>query len=516
MAYTKYSLTPANNTNAPPDGAPEGMLPSAVNDTMRDMMAQIRDCGDGIRGGTYTMTAPIITGGSINGTTVGATTASTGAFTTISGTGQLNLTNASNYNLYASGAGANYMAGNLGVGTTTMSQRLNVTAVNATGFAGQRITNSNGNVGIAGVEFSSDTTYSKAAIGLLRNNVNGVGNLNFYNASSTGAADWATTDLAMSIVPSGGVGIGGAGGTNSRLLISKAITGSVASFGCYITSAIQSDVTTAARYFATSASTQATAFTCINLQHFYASQGTIGAGSAVTSQLAFTAESNMTGGTNNFGFYGALAAASGRWNLYMQGTALNYLAGDLGIATTSPSANIHVSSATAKLRLGVDASSAYLDIYRDSTTGAINYNAAQASPYGFHIWLTAGTERMRLDASGNLLITSSGGLGYGTGSGGAVTQATSRTTGVTLNKTNGAITLVSAAGLATYQSFTVTNSTVAATDTIIVNQKSGTDKNIILVTAVAAGSFQITFATTGGITTEQPVFNFAVIKAVVA
>jgi len=69
MAYTKYSLTPASNTAAPPDGAPEGMLPSAVNDTMRDMMSQIRDCGDGIRGGTYTMTAPVITGGSVTGIT---------------------------------------------------------------------------------------------------------------------------------------------------------------------------------------------------------------------------------------------------------------------------------------------------------------------------------------------------------------------------------------------------------------------------------------------------------------
>ncbi len=83
MAYTKYSLTPADNNAAPPNGAPEGMLPSAVNDTMRDMMAQIRDVGDGIRGGTYTMTAPVITGGSINGTTVGATTASTGRFSTL-------------------------------------------------------------------------------------------------------------------------------------------------------------------------------------------------------------------------------------------------------------------------------------------------------------------------------------------------------------------------------------------------------------------------------------------------
>jgi hypothetical protein len=81
MAYTKYSLTPADNNAAPPNGAPEGMLPSAVNDTMRDMMSQIRDVGDGIRGGTYTMTAPVITGGSINNTTIGATTATTATFT---------------------------------------------------------------------------------------------------------------------------------------------------------------------------------------------------------------------------------------------------------------------------------------------------------------------------------------------------------------------------------------------------------------------------------------------------
>jgi len=75
MAYTKYSLTPANNTAAPPDGAPEGMLPSAVNDTMRDMMAQIRDCGDGIRDGTYTMTAPKITGGSVTSVTFSSSSA---------------------------------------------------------------------------------------------------------------------------------------------------------------------------------------------------------------------------------------------------------------------------------------------------------------------------------------------------------------------------------------------------------------------------------------------------------
>lgn len=108
------------------------------------------------------------------------------------------------------------------------------------------------------------------------------------------------------------------------------------------------------------------------------------------------------------------------------------------------------------------------------------------------------------------------GIGYATGAGSTVTQGTSRTTGVTINAVSGAITLFSAAGSATATSFTVTNSAVAATDVIILNQKSGTDKYDLLVTAVGAGSFEITFRTTSGTTTEQPVINFAVIKAVAA
>jgi hypothetical protein len=111
------------------------------------------------------------------------------------------------------------------------------------------------------------------------------------------------------------------------------------------------------------------------------------------------------------------------------------------------------------------------------------------------------------------------GIGYrglGAAVGGTVTQATSRTTGVALDKPCGQITLFSAAGSASWRSFTVTNSYVAAGDTIHVVQKSGTDKNMVFVTAVATGSFEISFATTGGTTTEQPVFTFAVIKAVAA
>jgi hypothetical protein len=117
---------------------------------------------------------------------------------------------------------------------------------------------------------------------------------------------------------------------------------------------------------------------------------------------------------------------------------------------------------------------------------------------------------------GQLRCTTVAGIGYSAGAGAVATQDTSRTTGVTVDAICGAITLVSAAGSSSWQSFTVTNSAVVATDTVIVNQKSGTDLYMIHVTAVAAGSFRITYATTGGTTTEQPVFNFAVIKAVAA
>jgi len=121
-----------------------------------------------------------------------------------------------------------------------------------------------------------------------------------------------------------------------------------------------------------------------------------------------------------------------------------------------------------------------------------------------------------LTATGVIASTGTAGVGYATGAGGAITQITSRTTGVTLNKTTGAITLFSAAGTTVAATFTVTNSTVAATDVIILNQKSGIDSCELMVSAVAAGSFNITFRTTGGTTTETPVFNFAVIKAVAA
>lgn len=110
------------------------------------------------------------------------------------------------------------------------------------------------------------------------------------------------------------------------------------------------------------------------------------------------------------------------------------------------------------------------------------------------------------------------GIGYATGAGGTVTQGTGRTTGVTLNKVSGSITLFSqvnsAVSAATAQTFTLTNSNIVATDVVHVTQQSGTDKYEIFVNNTGSGSCQITNYTTGGTTNEAPVFNFVVIKGV--
>lgn len=111
-----------------------------------------------------------------------------------------------------------------------------------------------------------------------------------------------------------------------------------------------------------------------------------------------------------------------------------------------------------------------------------------------------------------------GGIGYGTGSGGAVTQATSKSTGVTLNTPTGTITMNNA-GLATATSvaFTLTNSVIAATDLVVVNFKSGNTANsyTVMVDAVAAGSCSISLRNySGGTLSEAVVLSFAVIKGV--
>ena len=99
---------------------------------------------------------------------------------------------------------------------------------------------------------------------------------------------------------------------------------------------------------------------------------------------------------------------------------------------------------------------------------------------------------------------------------GTVTQATSKSTGVTLNKISGQVTMHNASlASAAKVSFVVTNSKVAATDLVSVAVLSGGTANAYraAVTAVAAGSFTVTVENiTGGSLGEAAVIGFVVHK----
>jgi len=194
----------------------------------------------------------------------------------------------------------------------------------------------------------------------------------------------------------------------------------------------------------------------------------------------------------------------------------------LGASDTTPSPiaqTLRINNAT-----GLNLTGASLTIQAGCGTGngaggSILPQTASAGGTGHS--LRAAATRLSIDSVGNVLATSSGGgLGYGVGSGGTVTQAADsqnpggRTAWVTLNRPNGAITLLSVAGSTSWQSFSVQNSTVAATDTIIVCQASGTNVYELHVTEVIAGRFRIHLRSTSGTATDAPVINFAVIKAV--
>jgi hypothetical protein len=110
-------------------------------------------------------------------------------------------------------------------------------------------------------------------------------------------------------------------------------------------------------------------------------------------------------------------------------------------------------------------------------------------------------------------------IGYGKGFGGAVTQATSKSTAVTLNKICGQITMNGAALAAnTSVSFTVNNTAVAAaTDTIIINIASGATANSYFVGtgSVSANAFTVHLRNiSAGSLSDAVVLNYTIINAV--
>jgi len=109
-------------------------------------------------------------------------------------------------------------------------------------------------------------------------------------------------------------------------------------------------------------------------------------------------------------------------------------------------------------------------------------------------------------------------LGYTAAAQGTVTQATDKSTAVTLNKPAGRITMNGAALAAnTAVSFTLTNSLISANDIIVVNVSAGgtAAAYTTYVSSMTAGSAVLTLRNmTGGSLSEAVVLNYAIIHCV--
>jgi hypothetical protein len=123
-------------------------------------------------------------------------------------------------------------------------------------------------------------------------------------------------------------------------------------------------------------------------------------------------------------------------------------------------------------------------------------------------------------AGGTIRSTSdTAGIGYSAGAGGTETQLSSKSTGVTLNKIAGQITLNSATlNAATNVSFTLTNSAISNTDVMIINHISGGTVGAYTFNgACGNGSATITIRNvTAGNLSEAPVIRFVVIKGAIS
>ena len=400
MAYTKYSLTPANNNAAPPDGAPEGMLPSAVNDTMRDMMAQIRDVGDGIRGGTYTMTAPIITGGTITGSTInnsaiGGTTAAAGKFTTLEATGvttvqagsvsapAITTTGDTNTGMYFPAAdtiaftegGVESMridsSGNMGLGTTSPASRLDVSGV----ISLQGTTLPSAGTSRIYSRSSDSSTYIQTATS---------GSINLLDGSQNTMAVFGASTLQfmtgnserVRIDTSGNVLVGGTAqsGTANRLAV---FSGNKFGLSIIDTTAQAGGVGGA-----------------LNLGGNYRTTGDAQAFTRIEA-----AKENST--DNNFAYAMAFSTTpnGGTFTERMRITST----GNVGIGLSGPSRELTVYGTSPSVQL------------QNASTGTASTDGLQIQQSGLdaYIWnwesgaqvfATSGTEQMRIDSSGNLLV----------------------------------------------------------------------------------------------------------------
>lgn len=259
------------------------------------------------------------------------------------------------------------------------------------------------------------------------------------------------------------------------------------------------------------------------------------AGSVNGNAATVTTNANLTGPITSSGNATAIASQTGTGTKFVVDTSPTLVTPNIGAATgtsatlnsagVNPSGAFTSSGSTGTVTItDTGANGGNLKITGDGVTTPNKYvrvtgGVLQVGNSAYTQIILALTDAGNLSAVGSILSSNAtGGIGYATGAGGTITQLTNKATGVTLSKACGQITMNAAAlAASTTVSFTLTNTAIAATDTIDVHRASGGTAAAYNVwcDSVAAGSCVVCVRNiSAGSLSEAVVLNFSICKGV--
>lgn len=261
--------------------------------------------------------------------TIGSTTPNSGAFTTLTTSSTATVGNTSNVV-----SGAVNVVGTSDATTRTHIIKYSADAIGTGYFVNKSrgatigtntILQNNDEIGFLSFRASDGAIFQTAA--LIQAFVDGTPGTNDMPGRlvfSTTADGASVPTERMRIDSAGNVGIGTSPAIHTSVLVQKTLTGAVNAHNIYSAPSNAADVTSGMSSFVS----VPTATNTINSVYgFWATQGTFTG--AVTNQMGFYVASNLTGATNNYGFYSNIASGANRWNFYAAGTADNYFAGNV-------------------------------------------------------------------------------------------------------------------------------------------------------------------------------------------